>query len=277
MTTPRLAPLEQLLSIVDRLREPDGCPWDREQTISSMAEFVIEEGFELVEAIEKGDDQETVEELGDLLMVLSMICRIASEEGRFDIGRAAAAVSDKLVRRHPHVFGETNVDDSKQVLSNWEAIKKEERKHEVKDASALAGLPVALPALQRADRACEKAIRAGFRWTTVAGAWAKVEEEFGELRAEIEPLDLDSPEPIELQGVTRERVEEELGDLLLAGAFLATYLDLDPEKACRASLRRFETRFRSMEGELGGEIEGRSIEELIAAWQSAKRQTAAGG
>ncbi len=274
MTISRIESLEQLLSIVDRLRDPGGCPWDREQTISSMAEFVIEEGFELVEAIEKGDDQGTVEELGDLLMVLSMICRIAAEEGRFDIGRAAAAVSDKLVRRHPHVFADTEVDGSRQVLANWEAIKKEERKSEVKDSSALAGMPLALPALQRADRSCEKAISAGFRWTSVAGAWAKLEEEFGELRAEVEPLDLESSEPIQLEGATRERVEEELGDLLLAGAFLATYLELDPEKACRGAVRRFETRFRAMEENLEGEIEGRPIDELIAAWKRAKREVA---
>lgn len=275
MSLPRTEPLEKLLAIVDRLREPDGCPWDREQTVRSMAEFVIEEGFELVEAIEKGDDRATVEELGDLLMVLSMICRIASESGRFDIGRAAATVSEKLVRRHPHVFGEVEVADSREVLANWEAIKKEERKAEVKDSSALAGIPLSLPALQRADRACEKAISAGFQWPTVAGAWAKLEEEVAELRAEVAGLELESAsKPLTLEGDVRDRVEAELGDVLLAGAFLATYLDLDPERACRAAVRRFDERFRVMERRFGGEAQGRSIAELVAAWKSAKREVA---
>jgi tetrapyrrole methylase family protein / MazG family protein len=274
MSTPRTEALEKLLGIIDRLREPDGCPWDREQTVATMAEFVLEEGFELVEAIETGDDSGTMEELGDLLMVLLMICRIADEGGRFDISRAASTVSEKLIRRHPHVFGEAEVKDSREVLANWEAIKKTERVEEQKDASALAGVPLALPALQRADRLCEKAVSAGFRWNNAAGAWAKLEEEVGELRTELEHLDLESSEPVKLEGELRERVEAELGDLLLAGAFLGTYLELDPEKACRAALRRFEKRFRRLEEDLGGNLSDRSLEELIAAWGEAKRHTA---
>jgi MazG family protein len=276
MSTPRSAALEHLLTIIDALRAPDGCPWDRKQTVASMASFVLEEGYELVEAIEQGDDRATEEELGDVLMVLMLIARIASEEGRFDIEGVARRVSDKLVRRHPHVFGEGVAEDAEAVLVNWEAIKKEERTEEAKDSSALAGLPVALPALLRAGRACGKARSSGFRWRSPAGALEKVGEELEELRAELAGADLESHPRAELSAEQKARVAEELGDLMLATAFLGDYLRIDPEEACRAALRRFEGRFRVMEEALGGELEGRELEELMAAWQAAKRQLGQG-
>jgi len=270
MTSPRAEALEKLLCTVDALREPDGCPWDRKQTVPSMAAFVIEEGFELVEAIEKGDDVASCEELGDLLMVLAMICRIADEGGRFDIGAAAEAVHEKLVRRHPHVFGDAVAESAEEVLTNWEAIKREEREQAEVDSSALAGVPVALPALLRAARSCEKAVTAGFRWSNAAGAWAKLEEEVGELTEALEPVDLEASLRPKLEGELRERVEHELGDVLLAGAFLGSYLGIDPERACRQALRRFESRFRSMEGDLEAPLADHSLVELIAAWERAK-------
>jgi len=260
----RLDALARVLAIVDRLRASDGCPWDREQTVASMAPSLVEEAHEAVEAIDRKDDGETAAELGDLFMVIALIAKIAEQErGRFDLARIADAVAEKLVRRHPHVFGEVRVDSSTQALANWEKIKEGERRAEQKDASALAGVPVALPALQRASRVSAKAISAGFKWDDVEGALAKVREEVRELEQAFLERER-SPE----------RVEQELGDVLLAAAFLGQYLGLDPEKAAREALRRFEQRFRSMEAELGERLRSSTLPEMMAAWEKAKTETA---
>ncbi len=273
MSTPRSQALENLLQLIDALREPDGCPWDLKQTVESMATYVIEEGFELVEAIERQDDQATQEELGDLLMVLALICRIASESGRFDMQKAADSVAEKIVRRHPHVFGDKDrAGDADEALANWEAVKAEERTDGKKDSSVLAGLPVALPALARAGRTCEKAIGAGFRWATPAGAFEKIVEELGELRQAMQGRDLDAAAKVRFHGDQLTRVEDELGDLLMASAFFGRYIGIDPERACRKALRRFEDRFRHMEGELPGALGEQDLATLMAAWGAAKEQ-----
>jgi MazG family protein len=251
--------LARLLATVARLRAPDGCPWDREQTVLSMAPSLVEEAFEAVEAIERGDEAATVEELGDLLMVIVLVAHIASQEGRFDLGAAARAVGDKLIRRHPHVFGDVVVDGAAHAILNWEKIKAAERRSMAGDASALAGVPVALPALQRAQRLAAKAIAAGFRWADARGALAKLEEEVRELR---EALESEPPDA--------EHVRSELGDVLIAAAFLGTYLDVDAERATRDALRRFEARFRSMEEALGERLREAPLAELLAAWRVAK-------
>ncbi|MCA8979912.1 MAG: nucleoside triphosphate pyrophosphohydrolase, partial [Planctomycetes bacterium] len=255
--------LAELAAVVDRLREPDGCPWDKKQTPESMARYLLEEGHELVEAIEAGDDGEATEEAGDLLMVVFMICRIAEEAGRFDLAAAARAVKEKLVRRHPHVFGDVSVEGADEVLSNWEAIKQREREDKEVDSSALAGLPKGLAALQRAERMCEKAAAAGFRWPTPAGALAKLDEEHGELHEALKGAPLDGSDRPRLEGELRERVEHELGDLLLSAAYLGHYLRIDPEAALRSALRRFEGRFRAMEGDGEGALAEAGIEELV--------------
>lgn len=270
----RSAALADLAAVIDRLREPDGCPWDRKQTVESMAKYLLEEGHELVEAIESGDDRDAAEEAGDLLMVVFLICRIAEEAGRFDLAAAAGAVKDKLVRRHPHVFGDVTVDGADEVLTNWEAIKQREREEKEVDASALAGLPKGLPALQRAARTCEKAMAAGFRWPTAAGALEKVDEELRELHEALDGAPLDDPDRPRLAPEQGARVEEELGDLLLAGAYLGHYLRIDPEAALRAALRRFEGRFRAMEADGEGSLEGSPISALAARWERAKAAAA---
>lgn len=258
---PRLDPFARLLAVVDRLRGPDGCPWDREQTLRSMAPSLIEEAYEAVEAIESGDEAGTVEELGDLLMVITLIARIAEDEGSFDIGASAAAVAEKLVRRHPHVFGDVEVTGSAHVVANWEKIKQGERKAKRVDASALAGVPLALPALQRAHTIGRKAIAAGFKWSDASGALAKLSEEVEELREALASDD-------------RRRVKEELGDVLLAAGLLGNYLDIEPERAAREALRRFERRFRSMEERLGERLRSAPLDELMDAWNDAKAATA---
>lgn len=256
---PRLDAVARVLAIVDRLRAADGCPWDREQSVSSMAPSLVEEAHEAVEAIDGGEDRSTAEELGDLFMVIALIGKIAEQEGRFDLATIGNGVAEKLIRRHPHVFGEGEVDSSSEVLSNWEKIKESERKDAKKDASALAGVPVALPALQRASRIAAKAIAAGFKWEDESGALAKVREEMGELE-----------EAYARRAEAPQRVEEELGDVLLATALFGHYLKIDPEKATRASLRRFEERFRRMETEVGDGLRSAPLDELLAAWGRAK-------
>jgi tetrapyrrole methylase family protein / MazG family protein len=278
----RLCAVARLIAIVDRLRAPDGCPWDRKQTISSMAPHLVEEAYEMLEAIESERDADTAEEAGDLLMVIALICRIAEQSGRFDLARAANSVSEKLVRRHPHVFGEVKVETADQVLANWEAIKKAERGEKEVDDSALAGVPIALPALQRAHRVCGKAVSAGFRWSSVKGAIAKLTEEKAELDEVLAqsgaandsgaPVDNPRDAPIDspIDARDRARIEHELGDVLLAAAFLATYLKMDPEKLCRDAVRRFERRFRSMEANLEQPMGEQPLESLLAAWNEAK-------
>jgi MazG family protein len=272
MSSARAEALENLLQIIDVLREPDGCPWDRKQTVDSMATYVLEEAYELVEKIEQGDDAGTREELGDLLMVLALICRIAGETGRFDIAQAADSIREKVIRRHPHVFADSQAKDADEALVSWESVKRAEREAAEVDASALAGLPIAMPALGRAARMCEKGVAAGFRWDSAAGAWAKVEEELGELREALEGTDLDASK-VRPTGEARERIEAELGDLLLAGAFFGQYIGLDPERALRTALRRFEDRFRRMEAGLGAPIEDFDLPSLVAAWEVAKKET----
>lgn len=257
---PRVDALRRLVAIVDRLRDPeDGCPWDLEQTLASIAPHHIEEAHELAEAIEEGDDPHMVEEAGDLVMGVILLARIAEQSGRWDLADVGRAVCDKLIRRHPHVFGDLEIDGSKAAFDNWEKIKQTEREGKQEDASAVAGVPVALPALHRAKRMGDKAMAHGFRWSDTGGAFAKLREEVDELAAEME-------------SGNRERIEEELGDVLLAGAFLGCYLEVDPERATRAALRRFERRFRAIESDLGRPLKDCTLDEMLAAWRRAKEE-----
>lgn len=266
----RAVAFARLLEIVDRLRAPDGCPWDRKQTIQSMAPHLIEEAHEALEAIETGSDAQIAEEIGDVMMVVALVARIGEESRRFDVAQAAHAISDKLIRRHPHVFGDVKVDSADQVLVNWEAIKKTEREEKKEDASALAGVPVSLPALQRAQRICGKAMSAGFRWDDVAGAVAKLDEEQRELMVELRASGLDRDAQAPATAEQRARVEHELGDVILAAAYLAKYLDMDAEKITREAVRRFEGRFRAMEGSLPAPMKDMTLAEMMSAWQTAK-------
>ncbi|MEM6571171.1 MAG: nucleoside triphosphate pyrophosphohydrolase [Planctomycetota bacterium] len=270
---PRLSAVARLLAIVDVLRGPDGCPWDREQTEASMAPHLVEEAHELVEAIEEAGAEASAAEAGDCLVALLLVCRIAEDGARYDVGAAARAASDKLVRRHPHVFGDEAASGSGEVLGRWEDIKRAEREAAGEDTSALAGIPRGLPALQRAGRTCQKAVAAGFHWKDARGALGKVEEELAELVEELPAAALAASARPELDDATRARVEHELGDLLMATAFLGGYLRLDPEALCRAALRRFEARFRDMETQLGGSLAGHDLDAMMSAWVRAKETT----
>ena len=269
----RITSFRLLLGVVDRLRaKEDGCPWDLKQTETSMGPSLVEEACEWIEAIEEGDVKEATAEAGDVLMCTLLMCRIAQDEGRYDLGKAALQSAKKLVHRHPHVFGEEVQTESEGVLSQWEDIKRAEREAEGKvDQSVLSGLPKGLPALTRMARIVSKTTSAGFRWSSVQGAWDKVEEELGELRETLPDDALAAERKPELADAQKQRIEEELGDLIGAAAILGNYLGLDPERACRMATRRFEHRFRKVEEQLGDSMQGAPIEALEAAWQAAKQ------
>jgi MazG family protein len=269
---PRVAEFARLLAVVDRLRADDGCPWDKKQTFATTAPHLIEEAHELQEAIECSHDVHVAEESGDVLMNVLLLARIAEDERRFDLATVSKAIADKLVRRHPHVFADAQAHDAEAVLRNWEAIKKEERQGRQEDASALAGVPQGLPALQRSARIGGKAITAGFKWNDVSGAHAKVHEEVRELDEALAESGLGKDAKAPASPEQRAAVEHELGDVLIAAAFLAKYLDMDPEALCRAALRRFEARFRAMEATLPRPMAECSLDEMMAHWRRAKGQ-----
>ena len=224
----------KLCEIVAKLRGPGGCPWDREQTHESLLPATIEEAYEVAEAARAKNDAHFREELGDLLLLVVMHAEIAREAGRFDINNVVDDVTEKLVRRHPHVFGKSDARDSGAVLKQWEAIKREEKRS---DSHYLASLPRALPALMRAQKAQSKAARVNFDWTELRDVLAKVEEELGETKSAIASQD-------------RQSLEDEIGDLLFAVVNLARKCKLDAESALQTATDKFVARFNRLEDEL---------------------------
>jgi MazG family protein len=252
--------IEHLLAIMERLRGPGGCPWDREQTLQSLRPYVLEETYEVLEAIDGGDVADHREELGDLLLQIVFQAQLRREEGAFDFADVADAISGKLVSRHPHVFGDAEVKDAEGVLRQWAALKREEKRKKGKGTSALQGVPREMPALARADRLTEKASRVGFDWPDAAGARAKVAEELGELDQAI-------------AGGDRAEIEHELGDALFALANLGRKLNLAPEEALRGTIARFIRRFGYVEEQLArrGVAPGAAtLAEMDALWNEAK-------
>ncbi len=251
--------LPELTAIMQTLLGPDGCPWDREQTLASLRPYVLEEAHEVVDAIDRGDPEQLREELGDLLFQVVFQSELATKQGWFDIDDVIGAISDKMVRRHPWVFGDQEVGDAEVALGRWEAMKAQEKRPQ----GVLGGVPVALPALLRALRVGEKAAAVGYDWDDAAGARAKIDEELGELDEAVASEDA-------------ARMEEELGDLLFAVASFARKKGIDPESALRRALTRFSDRFRH--AELAAERQGTSLRELDAdtlddLWEEAKRET----
>jgi len=247
----------KLCDIVAKLRAPGGCPWDREQTHESLLPALIEEAYEVAEAARAKDDAHFREELGDLLLLIVMHAEIAQETGRFDIDKIVRDVSDKLVRRHPHVFGTSDARDSSAVLKQWEAIKRAEKKA---DSHYLASLPKALPALVRAQKAQSKVARVNFDWTEVDDVVAKVEEELRELKEAIASED-------------RARIEDEIGDALFAVVNLARKCKIDAESALQSATDKFVTRFNRLEDELkarGQRLGDVDLAEMDAIWNEIK-------
>ena len=260
--------IDRLHEIMTRLRDRQtGCPWDREQTLSSLKPCVLEEAYELLAAMDRPEDEANhIEELGDVLLQVMFQAVMAEEEGRFTFDDVANGVSDKLVRRHPHVFGDVDAKDSAAVLRNWERIKQQEHRKEARH-SALDGVPAALPALIKAQRTQEKAARVGFDWKDAEGPLEKISEELEELKAEIASRKSESP-------VDSDRVKEELGDLLFSVCNLARHLKVDSESALEGTTAKFARRFRAVEAaakSAGRDLKDMTLAEMDEFWEAAKR------
>jgi tetrapyrrole methylase family protein/MazG family protein len=258
-----------LLGIMARLRGPAGCPWDREQSPNTLKKYLIEEAYEALEAIEAGAPDGLKEELGDLLLQIVFLSRIAEEKGQFNFLDVVHTLAEKLIRRHPHVFPPPDEDSTRiqaktprEVVKVWGAVKESEGKY-AKRKSLLDGLPLALPALERARRISERVARVGFDWPNIAGVWKKVQEELAELQKAG-------------QGSSPEPVEEELGDLFFALVNWARFRGIPPEEALRKANRRFMQRFREIERELrrrGKTPKTSTLEEMDHIWNKTKKNS----
>lgn len=247
----------RLQEIVARLRGPDGCPWDREQTHSSLRALLVEECHEVIDAIERVDDANLREELGDLLLHVVMHAQMAAERGAFTMEEISSGICEKMIRRHPHVFGETTASNSEEVLKQWEVIK---RKEKGASSGVLDGIAASLPALLRAQTVQKKAARVGFDWPDAEPVFAKIEEETNEIR---EAMARDN----------RAEVEAEIGDLLFSAVNLSRKLGVDAETALTGTIKRFTARFRRIEDALradGRKLEDTPLEELDRLWEKAK-------
>ena len=259
-----MSDIDKLLDVMARLRNPDGgCPWDVEQSFATIAPYTIEEAYEVADAIERDDMADLRDELGDLLFQVVFHARMAEEDGHFDFADVVTNVTDKLVRRHPHVFGTQEEIDAGQVRGAWEQIKAAERAAAARDDehSALDGVAKALPALMRAQKIGKRASRVGFDWSDTAGVRAKINEELAELSA------------AECSG-NQGKIHEEFGDLLFALVNLGRHLEVDCEQALADSTRKFETRFRRVEQSTEQDLRELPLEALEALWQQAKKDLA---
>lgn len=254
--------IERLLDVMRELRGPDGCPWDREQTLASLKSNLIEEAYEVIDAIESGNASLLEEELGDLLLQIVFQSQISEENGHFEFSDVAEAIIDKLKRRHPHVFGDVQVADSDEVLQNWDAIKKTEKKNQNELASIVAGIPNHLPALQKAHQVQKRAARAGFDWDHIDDVFDKLHEEINEVKEAI--------------GRNHEEdIREELGDLLFSVVNVSRYLGHNPEELLNVNIKKFVRRFQFVEEKVhvsGKEFKEFSIDELDCFWNEAKRE-----
>ena len=262
---------EKLVAVQARLRAPGGCPWDREQTHRSLRTYLLEEAYEVLEALESGSDTKFAEEMGDLLLQIVFHSQIAREEGRFTVSDVIREIHDKMIRRHPHVFGEAHARNSAEVLRNWEQIKAEERRSGTKknsesgkasagEASLLDGVSHALPATLEGFQLTRKAARIGFDWDDASGVIAKMQEETEELRNALNNRD-------------QQKVEEELGDMLFAAVNLSRFLHIDPEISLKKANAKFSRRFRAMERmarKTGREFKDLPREEMEALWEATK-------
>ena len=260
---------DQLVAIMDKLRDPGGCPWDREQTPESLAPYFLEEAYEVVDAISSGEPEKICEELGDLLLQIIFVARIGRENGWFDLDDVCDSISSKMIRRHPHVFADREVEDSAEVLRNWEEIKKTERAAEPK-ASTLDGVPNSLPALLKAYRMTEKAAAMGFDWRKPADVMAKMREEMSELEAELNTGG----------DASAERVRAEMGDVLFVMANLARHLGVEPETALQGTNGTFKRRFQAMEERsraAGRDFRNMELVEQDALWEEVKKDEEGSG
>lgn len=256
-----MQPFKRLQGVMAALRDPEtGCPWDQKQTHKTLIPYLLEETYEVVDAIEQGDDKHLTEELGDLLLQIVFHAQIGREEDRFDLDEIAEALSDKLVKRHPHVFANTQYASDTERNHAWETHKEKDREQKQQHGT-LSGIPEALPALMRAEKLQKRAARVGFDWPSIEPVFDKFQEELDEVREAI----------VEKHG--KQRVEEEIGDLLFVVANLARHLNINPENALRKTNQKFIRRFDYVESGIknnGGTLETSSLDEMEKEWQKAK-------
>ncbi len=251
--------IDRLLEVVATLRGENGCPWDKEQTLESLKQYLIEESYEVIDAIDSGDVDKHKEELGDVLLQVALHSQIRKENGEFEFDDVADKLADKLVHRHPHVFGDVKAENAEEVLKNWEQIKVEEKGDR---KSTLEGIPRHLPALQKAQRIQSRAARVGFDWERVKDVIAKIEEELEETKVEIAKGD-------------KEKTEEEIGDLLFAVVNLCRFEDLRAEEALEKTINKFITRFKEVELRIqaeGKKLQDCTLEEMDAHWEEVKQK-----
>lgn len=261
MINKELQNFKKLVEIVEILRSPDGCPWDREQNHMTLRENLLEETYEALEAIEASDPKMLKEELGDVLLQVVLHAQISDEEGRFNIDDVAKGISDKLIRRHPHVFSDVKVKDSYEVIENWEAIKKKEKPER---KSALSGIANTLPALIMAKELSEKAIKTGFEWQNVESLMDCLKSEIDEFKEAVASQEQDE-------------IEDELGDILFSIVNVARWHKINPETALLRANRKFKTRFQKMEELAIKQLQEYSPDEFEELWQTAKKQLAQAG
>ncbi|MFC1478134.1 nucleoside triphosphate pyrophosphohydrolase [Candidatus Margulisiibacteriota bacterium] len=248
--------IEKLIEIVKKLRSPEGCPWDREQDHESLKPYLVEETYEVLEAIDQKDYPSLCGELGDVLLHVVFHAQLAREKDRFSFDNVVEKIIKKMIRRHPHVFGDVEANSVDEVWKNWEKIKSEEKKERNEKKSILEDVPQALPSLYRADKLQRRAARQGFDWDNIAGAWDKVHEELEELK-EVYDTD-DTP-----------KIKEEIGDLIFSIVNIARKLDIDAEEALRESITKFMRRFRYIEDQ-GKDLKKMPLEELDRLWEEGK-------
>jgi tetrapyrrole methylase family protein/MazG family protein len=261
--------LGAVIALIQRLRGEDGCPWDRKQTPQSLAIYLIEEMYELVDAVASGDAQAVCEELGDVIFQVLFLAELFAEAEAFDLDTVVRRNLEKMIRRHPHVFGDAQVTSTEAIRQNWHAIKKQEKKATPDDqASVLDSIPASLPALMRSYRVSERAARTGFDWNDLPEVMAKVEEEWNEFKSAAQTV---------ADERSRERAAVEFGDIVFTLSNVARFMKFHPETALTAAINKFEQRFRFMEKAFrlqNREIESASREEMDRAWETAKQETA---
>ena len=254
--------LKDLVDLMATLRGPRGCPWDRKQTTESLKPFLIEETYEVIDALDEGDPAKVREELGDLLFQIIFHAQLAAEKGEFTIGDVIATNVEKMTRRHPHVFGDAKAETAAEVLANWEEIKKKEKGQEQRK-SILEGVPRSMPSLIRAHKLQEKAAKVGFDWSRLDEALPKLDEEIAEFKESLQTRDA-------------ARIEEELGDIFFMLVNLSRFLEVDPEEALRKTISKFIRRFRYIEesaADAGRSLKEMTLDEMEQLWQESKKKT----
>lgn len=253
--------MDEFVATIARLRGPDGCPWDKEQDHISLARYLLEETYELLEAIHEGDPEKLKEELGDVLLQIALHAQIASDNGQFNMDDVAAAINAKMIKRHPHVFGDDKADNSQQVVRRWEELKQAEAQAEDRQISVVDNVPKTLPALLKALKVSEKAVSVGFEWDSAESLWSKVLSEIDELKEEL------------VRGKNtrdKKKIELELGDVLFCLVNVARWEKLNPEESLLLAIDKFRDRFREMENLSKRPLKELSIDEMNQLWDKAK-------